>query len=428
MKTIKKHLALNYLYYALPCILSVAYLLLFAADYTTLQYLINSLYANLFNLIMLSCAIVAVPNFCRLVYYTKLTLNLPNDAYLPAAANERFGFAGGGKSSSTAIQAFFEAEKMQEETEGKYNYMLANRERWTRDGEEYKLANFDRIEKSVEFWNAHPEYIPYLVSDLEIIAPDGRKSMFFTREHLEQEEWLPICFLLADEGGTLMPQDEYSDRPQRMVTFFRLIRQFGIRACICEQKKDGILINVRAVLGGTVLCLGQRNALLPNLLLSVIAFLKRLLPKTKNNPKLGLVIEKLSNFAACLGFRIWDQLFFRTMDFKEFVPPEKIKIVCTNKLPFYYDDMAYAVLYLAKDKTPKIIEQKGRPTKGTPMGDAMLRLCTIEEQNLKDKEEVKLHSKLKVSNGIKSETLKQFDLDKKLEQQKKAQNDGAKKS
>ena len=33
MKTIKKHLALNYLYYALPCILSVAYLLLFAADY-----------------------------------------------------------------------------------------------------------------------------------------------------------------------------------------------------------------------------------------------------------------------------------------------------------------------------------------------------------------------------------------------------------
>ena len=62
------------------------------------------------------------------------------------------------------------------------------------------------------------------------------------------------------------------------------------------------------------------------------------------------------------------------------------------------------------------------------MGDAMLRLCTIEEQNLKDKEEVKLHSKLKVSNGIKSETLKQFDLDKKLEQQKKAQNDGAKKS
>ena len=90
--------------------------------------------------------------------------------------------------------------------------------------------------------------------------------------------------------------------------------------------------------------------------------------------------------------------------------------------------MAYADLYLAKDKTPKIIEQKGRPTKGTPMGDAMLRLCTIEEQNLKDKEEVKLHSKLKVSNGIKSETLKQFDLDKKLEQQKKAQNDGAKKS
>lgn len=415
MKQIRKYLALNYFYYAIPCLFCVTYLLLIA-DFRTLQYLVNSLYANFFNVLMLACAIVAVPNFCRLVYYTKRVKDLPVDVQLQAAANERFGFAGGGKSSSTAVQAYFEAQDIQADTESNYNYMLANRERWIKNGQEYKLANFDRIEKSVKFWNDHPEYIPYLVSDLEITAPDGRKSMFFTRDHLEQKEWLPICFLLADEGGTLMPQDEYTDRPEKMVLFFRLIRQFGIRACICEQKKDGILINVRAVLGGTVLCLGQRNVLLPNLLLSIIAFFKRILPKTKNSPRLGLVIEKLQNFASCLGFRIWDQLFFRTMDFKEYVPPERIEIVCTNKLPFYYDDMAYAELYLAKDMEPKVIDQEGRPTPGTPMGDAMLNRCYQEEEKAKQAEQKQALEELKMKNSLKKEQLKEIELDKKTQQ------------
>ena len=414
MRKIKKYLALNYVYYAIPCLCCVVYLL-FVIDYRTLQYLVNSLYANFFNLLMIACAVVAVPNCCRLVYYTKRTLDMPDDSHLAAAANERFGFAGGGKSSSTAIQAYFEAQDIQAETELKYNYMLANRERWIRDGEEYKLANFERIEKSVKFWKDHPEYIPYLVSDLEITSPDGRRSMFFTRAHLEQEEWLPICFLLADEGGTLMPQDEYTDRPEKMVLFFRLIRQFGIRACICEQKKDGILINVRAVLGGTVLCLGQSNALLPHLLLSIISFFKRILPKTKNSARLGHLIEKLQNFASCLGFRIWDQLFFRTMDFKEYVPPEKIQIVCTNKLPFYYDDMAYAELYLAKDKEPNVIDQQGRPTPGTPMGDAMLRPCYLKDEESVKAEKKQALEELKRDNALKAEQLKKIELDKKIQ-------------
>lgn len=416
MKQIRKYIALDYLYYALPCLCCVAYLLIFVADWRTLQYLINSLYGNFFNLIVFALAIYSVPNCCKLVYYGRRAKNLPVDAHLAAAANERFGFAGGGKSSSTAIQGYFEAQDVQADTEAKYNFMLANRERWIKNGEEYKLANFDRIEKSVKFWDSHPEFIPYLVSDLEIIAPDGRRSMFFTRDHLEQKEWLPICFLIADEGGTLMPQDEYTDRPENMVLFFRLIRQFGIRACICEQKKDGILINVRAVLGGTVLCLGQRNVLLPNLLLSVIGFLKWLLPRRKNSPRLGHLIEKLQNFANCLGFRIWEQLFFRTMDFKEYVPPEKVQIVCTNKLPFYYDDMAYAELYLAKDMEPNVIEQQGRPTQGSPMGEAMLSRIRLAEQKALEAEKEQAKKELKLDNDLKKEQLRKIELDKKTQQ------------
>ncbi len=401
MKTIKKYLALDYLYYALPCLCCVAYLLL-VMDYRTLQYLINSLYANIFNLLMIACAIVAVPNFCRLLYYSKLTLNLPDDVHLPAAATERFGGAGTGKSSSTLLQSHFEAQKLQAETEEEYYYMLANRERWIREGKEYLLADFDRVEKSVKFWNAHPEYIPYLVSDVEMTLPDGRKSMFFTREHLEQKEWLPICFLVLDEAGAYIPQEMYKEKELHadIILLFRLIRHFRIKCVICEQKSDGVFINVRVVLGGTVLCIEQGNALKPTLLLDIIDFLKKRLPKSKHRERLGFVIEKLSNFASCLGFRIWKQMFFRSLDFTQYIPPEEKRIVCTNKLPFYYDDKAFANLYLAKDKTPKIVKQVGRIEQDSEMGKTMLATYHEQLEAIAANEEKKKEEELKRRNSI----------------------------
>lgn len=414
MKTIKKYVSLNYLYYALPCILCVAYLFTFALDYRTLQYLINSIYANFFNLLMVACALVAVPNFCRLVYYTKLTLNLPDDVYLPAAASERFGGAGTGKSSSTLLQSFFEAQKLQAETEEEYYYMLANRERWIREGKEYLLADFDRVKKSVMFWNAYPEYIPYLVSDVEMTLPDGRKSMFFTREHLEQKEWLPICFLVLDEAGAYIPQEMYKEKELHadIILLFRLIRHFRIKCVICEQKSDGVFINVRVVLGGTVLCIEQGNALKPTLLLEIIDFLKKRLPKSKHRERIGLVIEKLSNFVACLGFRIWKQMFFRSLDFTQYIPPEEKIIVCTNKLPFYYDDKAFANLYLAKDKKPKIVRQIGRIEQNSEFAKTIM--ATYHEQ-LKAEAEMeakKQEEELKRQNSIEKEKQKAAKLEK----------------
>lgn len=414
MKTIKKYVSLNYLYYALPCILCVAYLFTFALDYRTLQYLINSIYANFFNLLMVACALVAVPNFCRLVYYTKLTLNLPDDVYLPAAASERFGGAGTGKSSSTLLQAYFEAQKLKAETEETYFYLLANRVRWLREGKAYLLADFDRIEQSVKFWNAHPEYIPYLVSDVEMTLPDGRRSMFFTREHLEQKQWLPICFLVLDEAGAYIPQELYKEKELHadIILLFRLIRHFGIKCVICEQKSDGVFINVRVVLGGTVLCIEQGNALKPTLLLDIIDFLKKRLPKSKHRERLGYVIEKLSNFASCLGFRIWKQMFFRSLDFTQYIPPEEKRIVCTNKLPFYYDDKAFANLYLAKDKKPKIVQQTGRIEKDSEMGQTMLATYYDQLKAEAEMEAKKQEEELKRQNSIKKEKQKAAKLEK----------------
>ncbi len=398
MRTIKKYLALDYLYFATPFLIVVTYLLI-ALRFTTLQELVNSMYANLLNLLMVAVAIVAVPNFCKLVYYTKRTLDLPSDVCLSAAATERFGGAGSGKTSSTLLQAVFEAENLACSTEEKYYYMAANYNRWSKTAPE-KLKDFDRIEKSVKFWDEHPEYIPYLVSNVEIKLPDGRKSMLFTRDYLEQKEWLPICFLVIDEGGTMLPQELWLGNKADVVLFFRLIRHFGIRCCICEQKKDGVLINVRAVLGGTTLCVGQRNALLPIMLIDFIGFLKRrLIGKTKRHT-LGLFVEKLQDFSSKLGFRVWDQVYFTSLDFKEYIPEERLQVVCTNKMPFYYDDMAYSQLYLAKDIEPHIVEQNGYVDVNSEMGKSILYTHYKQEEELADAASAEELARIKRQNAL----------------------------
>ncbi|MCM1289307.1 MAG: hypothetical protein NC132_01460 [Corallococcus sp.] len=353
LRRIKRYLAVSYLYYSIPFLICVVYIAC-VLTYSTLQLLINSIYANFFNLLIVACAVIAIPNFARLIYYSKRTLDLPEDISVSAATTEDFGGAGEGKTSSAVLKGVFEAEKLQHETEMTYNYMCSNYKRWKKKSS-WKLKNFNRIEQSVKFWREHPELIPYLASTVEIKLPNGQKSLLVTREHVEQLKWLPICFFVADEAGLLAPQDEYKDRSEAVVLFFRFVRHFGFRGILCEQKKDGILINVRSVLGGTSLCLGQRNALLPYFLIDVIAFLKRILPKVKNSPRLGHVIEKLQNFSSCIGFRIWDKLYFKTMEFVQYKPPEQISFVCTNKMPCSYDDTAFSELYLAKDKPSEVV-------------------------------------------------------------------------
>lgn len=386
LRTIKKYLALDYLYYALPCMACVLYLA-FALSWQSLQYLVNSMYKSFFTLLVVALSVVAVPNFVKLIYYTKRTLELPGDICIPSTTSERFGGAGEGKTSSALLQAVFEAEKLYDETETEYYYLRANYDRFKKIAP-WKLKNFAQIEKSVKFWQEHPEYIPYLGSNVEIRLPNGQKSIFVTRHHLEQQEWLPICFIVLDEAGTTLPQDEWQDRPADVVLFFRFIRHFGFKGTLCEQKKDGILINVRAVLGGTLLCMGQRNVLLPGLLIDIISFLKRLLKRCKNGRRLGLVIEKLQNFASCIGFRIWEQLYFKTMEFVQYKPPVAVSYVCTNKMPFSYDETAFSDLWLAKDGEAKVVTLEGDYiTLDSEMGKLLYR-THYEQEELRAKKEL----------------------------------------
>ena len=403
-KTIRKYIALDYLYFGIPFLLCILYLGL-VINWQSLQKLVNSVYANFFNLLMVALAVIAVPNFARLVYYSKRVADLPSDIRIPSTMSERFGGAGEGKTSSAILQACFEAEKLEDEIRSEYNFLQANYERFKKKAP-WRLKNFERIKKSVEFWDAHSELIPFLGSNVEIRLPNGQKSLFVTRNHLEQKEWLPILFFIIDEAGTTLPQDEWQDRPAAVVLTARFGRHFGFKGTFCEQKKDGILINVRAVLGGTILSLGQRNALQPDLLIGIISFLKWLLPKFHNSKTLGLLIDKLQQFASCLGFRLWDQLYFKTMEFTQYKPPESLTIVCTNKMPCSYDDTCFSELYLAKDKEAKAVVLEGdHITPESELGQQyLLTLTRQEEQRSKKAQEERVKQKELIAKELKADS------------------------
>ena len=107
IKTIKKDLLIDYIYYATPFVICVVYLLA-ELDYSSLQFLVNSAYGNMLNIVFVAFGIVVIPNFCKLVYYHKKVLELPARISIASTTSERFGGAGEGKTSSAILQAVFE--------------------------------------------------------------------------------------------------------------------------------------------------------------------------------------------------------------------------------------------------------------------------------------------------------------------------------
>ena len=425
LQVCKRYILLDWLYYFSPFCICLIYGLIFF-DFTSLQFLINSVYKSPLNLLAFIGLLVGLPNVVQLIYCQRKVLrDMPEDIVLAAASSERYGPAGGGKTSSAVLQAIFEASKMENDLTLLYYYIKSNYDRWLAENPD-KLKDFAQLEKSMEFWNSHPEYIPFLGSNVVIHDTNGRKSYYVDGDALEQKVWLPSAFLLIDEAGNEAPQELYKERPAGITMFFRYIRHFGFRACLMEQKVDGIYINVRAVLGTQWLAMSQSNQLLPYMLLDLSNWLKERLCQidpdnyidlpaqkyeklSKRFHKLGAFIEKLDDFTAKLGFRVWYGLLIKCPSAQEFVPPEKLTIYCTNRMPARYDDREFSQLYLPTDENPI---QGDFVTKESPAGQKILRRFLDQEEAERVKADQEELKKLKLANDLE----KQRQLAKKLAQ------------
>ena len=231
-------------------------------------------------------------------------------------------------------------------------------------------------------------------------------------------------FILIDEAGNEAPQELYKERPAGITMFFRYIRHFGFRACLMEQKVDGIYINVRAVLGSQWLAMSQSNQLLPYTLLDLSNWLKERLcqldtdnydhlpmKKAAKMHKLffglGKFIEKLDNFTAKLGFRVWHGLLIKCPSAQEFVPPEEITIFCTNTMPVTYDDREFSQLYLPSKENPI----KGNfVTKESPAGQKILRRFFDQEEAERLRSQRDELDALKLANNLEKQRRKQKQL------------------
>ena len=109
----KKYIKLDWIYYSSPFFLCVIYGAFFF-DFRSLQWLVNSIYQNLANILACIGIVIGLPNIAKLIYCQRKVLrDMPADIILPAASSERYGPAGGGKTSSAVLQAIFEASKME---------------------------------------------------------------------------------------------------------------------------------------------------------------------------------------------------------------------------------------------------------------------------------------------------------------------------
>ncbi len=362
---IRDYIKLDWLYYFTPFVLCLLYSIL-ALNFKSLQHVVNSIYANVFNFFGAIGLFISTPNVVQLIYCQRRVLrDMPEDIILPAASSERYGGAGAGKTSSAVLQAIFEAHAMESKLTTLYYYIKSNYDRWKQENPRL-VKDFAQLERSIKFWRQHPEYIPFLGSNITIYDNNGRKSMTIDGDHLAQKEWLPSMFILVDEAGNELPQELFKERPADITMFFRYIRHFGFRVSLLEQKQDGLYINVRAVLGSMCLAIGQSNKLIPTTLLQIIEWLESRLPRydVTEHPevagkkrdkmdqrfkRLGVIIEKLKNFAGKLGFRIWHELIINCPSAQDVVPPQEIDIYCTNAMPLYYDDREYSQLYLPNE-------------------------------------------------------------------------------
>lgn len=418
LQVCKRYIILDWLYYFSPFCICLVYGLIFF-DFSSLQWLVNSIYQSPLNILACIGVLIGFRNVAKLVYCQHKVMNdMPSDIILPAASSERYGPAGGGKTSSAVLQAIFEASKMENDLTLLYHYIKSNYGRWHKENKS-KLKDFHQLKQSIRFWQTHPEYIPFLGSNVEIHDANGRKSFYVDGDALEQKTWLPAMFILIDEAGNEAPQELYKERPAGITMFFRYIRHFGFRACLMEQKVDGIYINVRAVLGSQWLSMSQDNELLPYTLLNLSTWLKERLCRIdpdnyedlstekmvklhKRFQRLGKFIEKLDDFSVKLGFRVWRGLLIKCPSALEYVPPEEVTIYCTNTMPVKYDDREFSQLYL---------QLKDNPVKGdfvskdSPAGKKILRRFFEQEEAEKLKIQKEELDRLKLENKLTKERL-----------------------
>lgn len=255
-----------------------------------------------------------------------------------------------GKSSSMYLEAQFIVPLLEFQLRYDYWYYKNHLDKWTKEGNKEKLAKWEVIKASYEYYDTH-DYAWCVMSSLPCTYK-GRQVLQLKKGHLLQEIWAPRYTLwLVDEAGKFLPQQSFENKITELVDTYREIGHFKFWCIYCEQRQDNIQIDVRAMTALTQCMQGQANYCSPHLLEWYYKQIqaKAIMPINANNKLLARKLERLKTYIDSIGFRVWHSTIWQSNG-KEF-SSTKMTLYWTQNLDFEYDSECMFVAYKAKIET-----------------------------------------------------------------------------
>lgn len=238
-----------------------------------------------------------------------------------------------------------------------YRYKLLKTIKLYCDLDENEQREFDELKIAWDFYEAHPDLIPFLASNVPLKI-GSQMSLPLHGAHFMQDERLPpFCDVFIDESSVQIDTDLHKDRPQDIDEFFRFPCHFlGDKTLIvnCEQDAVKSYIAIRRSMWFNKYELGQEWVMRPIRLLKRFERLKRKFIKSKKaNIKLAIKLLKLDDKSRLIGFRRFNFIRAGSTENK-YVKPSELQCEYTpSGLDYIYDNRVFRNLYQCKDKSVK---------------------------------------------------------------------------
>ena len=243
-----------------------------------------------------------------LTYYADCNLDFGNTVQINA------GKPRSGKTSSAVQDSYVLALLKWKELQYDYMIYMSREKKILKNGSIHDKLLLNEIKISYNFYIMRP-CIPCLWGNIGTFDKNGRASHVITLEHLKGIKRLPLysVVVLDEIGAMLKPEDglmsKGEKRPLDISDMFRLGGHF-LKWCVigCEQDFNHIYIDCRRVVGFNKIILGQEWVGRPTVLYGIFKFLKWLAvdgldKKIKKSPKYAEFLYRLEKFCKSIGFR-----------------------------------------------------------------------------------------------------------------------------
>lgn len=220
-----------------------------------------------------------------------------------------------GKTTIAVSDVFVLAKQKWEELKYDYWVWISREDEIIKKGDKNELLELQEIKLAYNFYANTPNCIPCLWSNIPIFDKKGRACHQVTLEHIKGLERMPVySVVMLDEVGAMLKADDGlnksgQEKPVDVSDMFRLGGHFVKWVVICcEQDFHHIFIDVRRVVGFNRVIHGQEWVCKPVIAYAIFKFLKMfktddLEKSVKKSPIYAKFLKKFEKFVRSIGFR-----------------------------------------------------------------------------------------------------------------------------